>query len=239
MNELLFLGWTLLAVFLVLAAFRYFGRAGLYGVIGVYIVLANIFVTKQITLFGLAATGGNSLYGAVFLATDLISEYWGKREAKRAVWFGWFVAMGFLLATQVFQWFHPSADDFVNDSMSTLFSLTPAIVIGSLVAYIASQTHDIWAYHFWKRKTEGKKLWLRNNASTWVSQLIDSLIFSFIAFFMVFPFSVFLQIVLTTYLLKVLVAAVDTPFLYMSRRWKPKGLRALPPDKRRRTENDC
>ena len=88
-NELLFLLWTLIAVSGVLVAFSIGGRAALYGVIGIYIVLANIFVAKQITLFGMAATGGNSLYGALFLATDLLSEYWGKREARRAVWFGW------------------------------------------------------------------------------------------------------------------------------------------------------
>ncbi len=239
MNELLFLFWTLFVIFLVLATFRFYGRAGLFGIIGVYIILANIFVTKQITLFGMAATGGNSLYGGIFLATDLISEYYGKREAKRAVWFGWFCAIGWLLATQIFLAFKPSGEDFVHEAMSTLFSMTPSIVLGSLVAYIASQSHDIWAFHYWKKKTEGKKLWLRNNASTWVSQLIDTLIFSFIAFFLVFPFPVFLQIVLTTYLLKIIVAAIDTPFLYLSRRWKPKGLRSLPPDKRRKTDNDC
>lgn len=216
MNEYLFFFWTLLVICLVLAAFR-LGRVALYGIIGVYIILANIFVTKQITLFGFAATGGNSLYGAIFLATDLLSEYWGKKEARRAVWFGWIVAAFFLIATQVFLWFKPSPDDFVHESMKTIFSLTPRIVAGSLIAYFISQTHDVWAFHFWKAKTGGKYLWLRNNASTFVSQLFDTVIFTLIAFYGVFPTAVLVQIVVTTYLLKILVALIDTPFIYLSR----------------------
>ncbi len=223
MNELLFFVWTLLVVLVVLVAFR-FGKPALYGVIGVYIILANIFVTKQITLFGLAATGGNSLYGAIFLATDLISEYWGKKHARKAVWFGWFCALGFLVASQVFLLFKPSGDDFIDPAMRSIFSLTPRIVAGSLMAYLLSQTHDIWAYHFWKLKTHGKKLWLRNNASTWVSQLIDSVIFSFVAFYGIFPLSVVFQIVITTYFLKIIVALIDTPFIYLSIKFKSKKL---------------
>lgn len=224
-NEVLFGIWTVVVIAGVLAAFRYGGRPALYGVIGVYIVLANVFVTKQITLFGLAATGGNALYGALFLATDLLSEYWGKKEAQRAVWFGWACAFTFLVASQVFILFHPSVDDFVDPAMRTLFSLTPRIVVGSLIAYIISQTHDVFAFHFWKKRTNGRHLWLRNNASTLVSQLIDSAIFSTIAFLGVFPFGVVVQIAVTTYLLKVIVALVDTPFIYLSRRAKPVELR--------------
>ncbi|MCB2211013.1 queuosine precursor transporter [bacterium] len=224
MNELLFFAWTVVVVGLVLLSFR-FGRVGLYGVIGVYIILANVFVTKQITLFGVAATGGNSLYGAIFLATDLLNEHWGKKEAQRAVWFGWLCAGFFLLASQVFLWFQPSVDDFVHDAMTQIFSLAPRIVAGSLLAYIVSQTHDVIAFNAWKKRTQGRHLWLRNNASTLVSQLLDSVIFTAVAFWGIFEFSILLQIFVTTYLLKVLVAVIDTPFLYLSKRFKPLELR--------------
>lgn len=223
-NELLFILWTVISVSGVLAAFRLWGRAGLFGIIGVYIVLANIFVLKQITLFGLAATGGNSLYGAIFLATDLLNEYWGEREARKGVWFGWTAALLFLVATQFFVLFTPSGDDFAHGSMELLFGLTPRIVAASLIAYAISQTHDVIAYQMWKRRTGGRYLWLRNNASTWVSQLLDSAVFASVAFVGVFPLGVVGQIIVTTYLLKVLVAALDTPFLYLSRRWKPREL---------------
>jgi uncharacterized integral membrane protein (TIGR00697 family) len=181
-NATLFFAWTLVVIAGVLGAFRVFGRIGVYGIIGIYIILANIFVIKQITLFGFAATGGNSLYGALFLATDLISEYWGKKEAHKAVWFGWCAAFTYLVATQVFLLFVPSSNDFADDPMRRLFALTPRIVAASLIAYLISQTHDVFAYHMWMRRTHGRHLWLRNNASTWVSQLIDSAVFSSIAF---------------------------------------------------------
>ncbi len=223
-NEVLFLLWTLLVVTGVLLAFRW-GRVALYGVIGVYIVLANIFVAKQISLFGLAATGGNSLYGAIFLATDLINEYWGKREAQRAVAFGWLCAFGYLLASQAFLLFEPSADDFVHEGMRQLFSLTPRIVIGSLIAYLISQTHDVFAFSALKARTGGRHLWLRNNLSTAVSQLLDSVVFALIAFAGVFPWPVVVQIVLTTYVLKLIVSVLDTPFIYLSRRFQPGELR--------------
>jgi uncharacterized integral membrane protein (TIGR00697 family) len=225
MNELYFLLWSLIAISGVLGAFRLWGRMGLYGVIGVYIVLANIFVVKQITLFGVAATGGNSLYGAIFLATDLLNEYWGEKEARRAVWFGWASAFMFLVATQAFLVFNPSDVDFAHDAMAGLFSLTPRIVVASLIAYLVSQTHDVISYQMWKRRTAGRHLWLRNNASTWVSQLIDSSLFASIAFLGVFPGMVVLQIIVTTYLLKVIVAALDTPFLYLSKKVLPPELR--------------
>ncbi|MFH0882844.1 MAG: queuosine precursor transporter [bacterium] len=223
-NALLFFGWTLVVIAGVLGAFRFFGRAGVYGVLAIYIILANIFVVKQITLFGIAATGGNSLYGALFLATDLISEYWGKKEAQKAVWFGWFAAFTFLVATQVFILFIPSGDDFADEPMRRLFALTPRIVAASLIAYLISQTHDVFAYHMWMRRTQGRHLWLRNNASTWVSQLIDSAVFSSIAFLGVFPLNTVIQIFASTYLLKVIVAALDTPFIYLSKRWLPAEL---------------
>jgi len=99
----------------------------------------------------------------------------------------------------------------------------PRIAFASLVAYVASQNHDVWAYHFWKRKTNGRFLWLRNNASTMVSQLIDSVVFCVIAFWGAFPFAVFLQILATTYLFKWLVALFDTPFIYLGRRIARRG----------------
>jgi len=224
LNELFFFVWTLIVVGLVLVSFR-MGRFALYGVVGVYIILANIFVTKQITLFGVAATGGNSLYGAIFLATDLLNEHWGKKEAQRAVWFGWACAGFYLLASQVFLWFEPSVDDFVHPAMHSIFSFAPRIVVGSLIAYIISQSHDVFSFNMWKQRTAGKHLWLRNNASTWVSQLIDSALFTLIAFYGIFEMSILVQIFITTYVLKVIVAAIDTPFLYLSRRFKPAELK--------------
>jgi uncharacterized integral membrane protein (TIGR00697 family) len=105
--------------------------------------------------------------------------------------------------------------------MTTIFSLMPRIALASLAAYGVSQLHDIWAYDFWRRKyPSARAIWLRNNLSTMVSQLIDSVVFTLIAFYGVFPSEILIEIVGTTYVLKWIVAAADTPFIYLARKWK-------------------
>lgn len=224
-NELLFIIQTIIGLAFTLMAFS-MGRNWLYGYIAVCIVLANIFVTKQITLFGIPATGGNVLYGSIFLATDLLAEHFGKREARQAILLGFGAALFYLIMSQFILKFSPSPDDWgAAEGMATIFDFAPAIVIASLMAYLISQFHDIWAFHWIREKTGGRYLWLRNNGSTWVSQLIDSVVFSILAFLVLpilfpnaeaLPFDIVVGIIISTYFLKILVAAIDTPFIYLS-----------------------
>ncbi|MBS1271729.1 MAG: Queuosine precursor transporter [Candidatus Marinimicrobia bacterium] len=218
-NEVLFLLMTFIGLIFTLFCFRN-GKVWLYAYVGIAIVLANIFVTKQIILFGLSATGGNVMYGTIFLATDLLSEHYGKYYARKAVFIGFFAALVYLVMSQFITAFHPAEYDTVQLGMESIFGFAPRIILASLIAYLASQLHDVWFFHFIKTKTQGKMLWLRNNASTWVSQLIDSVTFSLVAFVGTFEWSVIFQIIITTYLLKVLIAAIDTPFIYLSYRIK-------------------
>ena len=224
-NELLFIIQTIIGLAFTLVAFS-MGRNWLYGHIAVCIVLANIFVTKQITLFGIPATGGNVLYGSIFLATDLLAEHFGKREARQAILLGFGAALFYLIMSQFILKFSPSPDDWgAAEGMATIFDFAPAIVLASLMAYLISQFHDIWAFHWIREKTGGRYLWLRNNGSTWVSQLIDSVVFSILAFLVLpilfpnaeaLPFDIVVGIIISTYFLKILVAAIDTPFIYLS-----------------------
>ncbi len=224
-NELLFIIQTIIGLAFTLVAFS-MGRNWLYGYIAVCIVLANIFVTKQITLFGIPATGGNVLYGSIFLATDLLAEHFGKREARQAILLGFGAALFYLIMSQFILKFSPSPDDWgAAEGMATIFDFAPAIVLASLMAYLISQFHDIWAFHWIREKTGGRYLWLRNNGSTWVSQLIDSVVFSILAFLVLpilfpsaeaLPFDIVVGIIISTYFLKILVAAIDTPFIYLS-----------------------
>lgn len=204
----------------IMVAFRLWGRTGLFIWIPVSVILANIQVTKTVVLFGLEATLGNIVYATSFLATDILSECYGKKDAARAVGIGFFslVVMTVLMNMAII--FIPAESDFVQESMTTIFALMPRIALGSLIAYVISQVHDIHAFDYWKRKLPGSRwLWLRNNASTMVSQLIDTLLFTMIAFYGVFPWSVLWQIMLTTYVLKWVVAALDTPFMYLAKHW--------------------
>ncbi len=231
MNEVLFICQTIISLIIVLVAFQA-GKAGLYALIAVYYALANIFVTKTIVLFGFEATGGNVLYGAIFLSTDLLSEYYGKEAARKGVFIGFGAVLVYLIMSQFMVHYEASANDWgPAEGMNVIFSFAPSIILASLSAYLISQTHDVWAFAFWKQKFGGKYLWLRNNLSTWTSQLLDTVIFCSLGFYVfprlflgpaaALPVSVIWQIALTTYLLKILVAALDTPFIYLSRRWLP------------------
>lgn len=214
-NELLFLFQTLIILAMTLIVFR-MGKQYLIGWVAASIVLANIFVTKQMKLFGLDATGGNILYASIFLTTDLLSEHYSKEDAKDAVKIGFLASLLYLISSRFIVHYIPSEYDTVHNGMQTIFAFAPRVIFASLLAYLVSQFHDIWAYHFIWKRTGPKLLWLRNNGSTWISQLIDSVIFAVVAFIGTFPVKVVFQIILSTYLLKIIVALLDTPFMYLS-----------------------
>lgn len=218
--------WILLLVvdlFLVVVAFRLFGKNGLYAAIAMNIILANIQVMKTVEILGWVLTLGNVLYGAIFLCTDILCELYGKEEARKGVWIGFFVLIATTILMQLSLWFIPAAGDFAHPHLEALFSLLPRIAAASLIAYVISQNHDIWAFSVLKKKMNGKMLWFRNNISTMVSQGIDSVIFTTIAFWGVWGFDIWISILITTYVMKFFVAAADTPFLYLAKKIAPKG----------------
>ena len=212
---------SLISLSFVLFAFR-LGRVYLIGAIVVCAVLMNIFVVKGITLFGLAATGGNILYASIFLATDILDEYWGRKIAFQAVMIGFFASVFFLITSQLILLFEPANFDMAHGALKTIFTLTPRIVAGSMVAYLAAQSLDVYIFNKIKKKTSYKHLWLRNLGSTLSSQLIDSAIFTLIAFAGVYHN--LLQIMFFAYIIKVMIAFLDTPFLYLTRHLKPNEL---------------
>ena len=223
-NEILWLIMLLLNFAGILAVYRLFGRVGLFAWVPIAVIIANIQVIKTVQLFGLTSSLGNIVYATSFLATDILSENYGKKNAGRAVGIGFLSLVSLTVLMNVALWFEPAVIDFAQDSMETLYSLLPRIALASFVAYGVSQAHDVWAYDLWKRRRpEGRWIWLRNNASTMVSQAIDSVIFVTIAFAGVVPVGDFWQIVATTYVLKWIVAAADTPLVYLAARWHRLG----------------
>ena len=234
MNEILFIGFVLFLLILNLAAFR-LGKIYMFVLIAIFSLLMNIFVVKQFVLFGLMVTGGNALYGAIFLLTDILSEHYGKKEAFKSVAMGFVVTLVFIISTQVLLAFQPNEFDFAHDSLLTLFSVTPRILLGSLLAYAIAQTFDVWMYNKIRTWTKDKYLFIRNNGSTLLSQLIDTLIFtavgltsfSFLPFKGIISTEIFWEVAIATYVIKIIVAAIDTPFLYLSYRFLPKELKKL------------
>lgn len=204
----------------VMLVYRLWGKIGLFAWMPLSVMMANVQVIKLVDLFGIGATLGNIVYATGFLVTDILSENHGKKEATQAVWIGFFSLLAMTLIMTLALKFTPSADDFAQPALETIFTVMPRLAFASMVAYLLSQGHDVWAFHFWKKRTQGKWLWLRNNASTMVSQLLDSVVFTTLAFYGTVPTDVFWQLVISTYVLKFVVAALDTPFVYWAQHMK-------------------
>ena len=201
------------------------GKTGLFVWVPISVILANIQVLKTVELFGITNTLGNIVYATSFLVTDILSENYSKKDAFKAVVIGFMTLIFMTLIMQIAIQFNPTADDFAQKSLVTIFGIMPRIAFASLIAFLLSEMHDIWAYNFWKKKyKEPKYIWIRNNASTIVSQLIDSTVFTSIAFLGVFPREIFIQILITTCVFKWIVAALDTPCVYIAEYWHRTGV---------------
>ena len=215
-NNYIYILWIIVDLSLLLAAFTLWGKYGIIAIIASNVIIMNIFVLKGIILFGLDATGGNVLYASIFLGTDIISEFYGPREARKAVFVGFYISIFFLIASRFILLFEPAPWDLYHPAMKQLFTPVWRITAASMAAYILSQNLDVACY-IWLKKKMPKHLWLRNNGSTWASQIIDTVIFCTAAFAGVYELKIIAGIILSTYILKVIVAAIDTPFIYLSK----------------------
>jgi queuosine precursor transporter len=219
-NELLWIGLLIFCFFMVILAYRLFGKTGLYIWTVVAVILANIQVMKTIEIFGLVTALGNVIYASLFLVTDILNENHSKKDAKKAVWIGFFALIITTVLMQITLQFIPDNSDLLSEHITAIFSFMPRIAFASLTAYLISQTYDVWFFAKLKKKQKGKNLWLRNNLSTISSQLIDNTIFALIAFVGIFSWSIIGQIFITSLILKVIVAGSDTPFIYWAKRMK-------------------
>ena len=203
----------------------------------IYLYLAALFITSLVvsnlifqkffywypfdgTVFGsrlFELSVGILPYPITFLITDLISEIYGKRAANRVVTagiFASFFSMGILLVSDIVPAMESSPVD--DATFTKVFSLSPLAVLASMIAYLLAQFVDIRIYHFWKKLTKGKMLWLRNNFSTFASQFLDTFsVILLLSIFGILPWDLFNGLVVSGFIFKVLVAALDTPLLYL------------------------
>ena len=197
----------------------------------IYMILATLFITSLVVsnlifqkffywnpfgLFRFEVSVGILPYPITFLITDIISEIYGKKKANQVVVTGIFASFFSVLIVLIAN-YTPATDwSPVNDALYTkVFGLSPIAVMASMMAYLFAQFIDIRIFHFWKQKTEGKHLWLRNNFSTFSSQFIDTFtVVLLLTLFDVLSWDVFGSLLLSGFLFKVVVAMIDTPFLY-------------------------
>lgn len=231
--ELIWVTLLVAAFTAILLLHRWFGPAGLYVYMAVAIIGGNLHVLKltQFSVFPDPVALGTILFSTTFLCTDILTEYHGAATARKGVILGFsgLVLFNlFLFAALAFRPLDPSDGQLgdsaaaMQQSLETVFLPAPGILVASLIAYLLSQFNDIWVFSRLRTATGGKYLWLRNNLSTWISALIDSAVFSVLAF-VVFaaepvPWKPLLfTYILGTYGLRVVVAVLDSPVVYLAK----------------------
>lgn len=186
------------------------------------LLLGNLLGSKLIEIFGIVTSVGLFGYPPTFLITDIVEEVRGKEVTKVFVHAGFLSLCIAVLFVFVSTGLPPSPLYPHSEAFNNVFSNSLRIILASMIAFVISQYHDLWAFNFWKQKTNGRYLWLRNNLSTIVSQLLDSVVFIFIAFYQATPGLGIVQIfymVMPLWTLKVGFALLDTPFVYLGVRW--------------------
>ena len=196
-------------------------------------VITNILaITEGLVLlnpFGMEQTLGNVMFAATYLITDILSENEGRESASRAVWIGVLGAVAMLVFTQYWLLYVPAESDWAGEHIRAIFSTTPRLLAASLIGYIVSQRFDVWLYHRWWAFTEKRTgnssrfLWLRNNGSTLISQIINTVLFSTIAFAGWYDVKTLVSVMLSSYVIFIFTSLLDTPAVYLARKMKKSG----------------
>lgn len=222
-NELLLLASVFFIFGFALLGYRLFGKTGLYCISAAATILANIEVVILIRAFGMDQTLGNVLFAVTFLITDILSECEGKKAANLAVWTGILSTLFFLILSQSWLLYIPAAGDTMAPAIHAVFSNTPRMILSSLTVYAVSQFFDVWLYHKWWAFTEKRFgdrrrfLWLRNNGSTLISQIVNTLLFTLLAFWGTYDGATIWSIFASSYLIFIFTSLMDTPFVYWAR----------------------
>ena len=223
-QELLWLTTLVLDLGGTVILYRLFGKAGLQVAIATAIILANLQGPKLTVIFGLETSLGVIFYSSIFFATDVLSENYGREEANRAVRMGFAVSIIVLVMLLISLMYLPSQmpataaySETIHNAFSTIVDFTPRIVFGSLLAYIISQSFDVWAFHKIKSITGDRWLWLRNNLSTLSSQVIDTAIFAFVVWAPIVGIHSAIALGASKYIFKLVIAMIDTAFLYWAK----------------------
>ena len=207
-----------------------FGKAGLFLAIVLAVIGANVQVLKVVSfgiMGGEPVALGTILFTTTYLATDILCERYGRAAAFQGVMMGFFGFLAWTIwmnITIAFQPYIPKGDEVfqAHDQIATIFTIFPQFFIASMVAFLVSETLDVWLFDTLRKRMEGRALWLRNNCSTVVSALVDNTVFSLLAWIVLADSPLPLQTVIVTYILgtfvlRVIAAVLDTPMVYVGK----------------------
>lgn len=218
MNEIVLFIEIVVFFSMILLTKKIIGKSGLFAWIGIATVLAEIQVTKCVTIFGISATLGNVLFASNFLVTDILRECYSQEDAKKGVLISGLSGLFFVLFSIITPIFIPNEFDLTHESLKTVLTLTPRITISSIVMLIVANYSDVLIYDFLYKKFKGKKMWLRNNISTVFCNCLENFFFTALAFWNMYSVSELFMIAISTCIIEILIALCDTPFLYLAKK---------------------
>ena len=227
-----FVVWLIMLFFCfssILIFLKLFSFAGLYVYSALAVIIGNIQVLKTVDFFYSPepVALGTILFSSTYLCTDILSEHFGKDKAQKNVLISFVSFLFVTIVMLVTIGFNPSANDWAQDSLENIFTPMSRFFIASMIAYLISQYFDVWIYSTIKNLTMNRFLWLRNNLSTILSSLIDNTVFSILAWIILNPnpetfYNVIMIYILGTYILRIFIAFIDTPFMYLSKIFLPR-----------------
>lgn len=215
-NEILFFVEIVLCFGAVVLMERKFGKYGLFAWVALASILANIQTAKQVNLFGLSVTLGTVLFASVYLSTDILVEKYSFEDSKKAVYIGLCSTLIYLVAMFICCKYIPNDFDYVSNSMLDVFYFAPRICISSVVMFFLSNLLDVHIFHSFKVADGDKKLWKRNNIATIICNCAENFLFIFGAFLGIYSVRECLIIAGSTCVIEIIVALLDTPFLYLA-----------------------
>lgn len=214
-NELLFL----LHVATVSCGALFFARLGksaLITYISLLFLAANIFVIKQIDLFNFCVTTADAFIVGISFSCNLLQEFWDKKYARQAIWISFASCVAYMIIAKIIVAYSPSAADDTHIHFAHITANTIRITLASLIAYLITQTIDIYLYGIVKQLTHGKYFVARNYFALTVSQFVDTVLFSFLGLYGLVA-NIF-DILIVSFTLKLLAIAFMTPFLMVARK---------------------
>lgn len=224
--NVIILAVEIVAVFsMLLLSKKMFGKSGIIAWIAIATILANIFTTKSITLFGIISPAGSVMFGSIFLATDILNETYGKKEAKKGVLVGLFADAALIIGGQICRIYIPAVSDYADPSIQVIFALSLRITIASAVMFFVSNWADVLLYSYIGKLTKGKFMWLRNNVATITCNCLENFIFFGLAFIGQMEIASIISMAVATSIIEIIIGLCDTPFLYLAKAMKDRGER--------------
>ena len=222
MNILLLLLSIILVFSALILSKALFGKTGIIGFMGIATILANILTCKCVNILGLETTLGTVMFASNFLATDILTECYGVKIARKGVLFSLCASVGFIVTTQIALLFIPNEFDIAQNAFITLFTVTPRITLSSIIMFFIANFCDINLYNFLREKTHGKYMWLRNNICTILCNGLENFLFYTIAFLGIYDLLTIISIAFVCTLIEIIIALCDTPFLYIATKIKER-----------------